>query len=69
MDLSLGTVLPLSGGTELLREWTRRCRAWPISRDFGTHVSNIDLLFLYFAAPSAMTRFFTDRLFRASNRQ
>ena len=67
-DLSLGKVLPLSGGLELLREWARRCVASPISRDFGTHVSNIDLLSLYFAAPSAMTRFFTDRLFRPSNR-
>jgi len=68
-DLSLGTVLPLSGGMELLREWTRRWVASPISRDFRTHVSNIDLLFLYFAVPSAMTRFFTDQLFRASNRE
>jgi ubiquinone biosynthesis protein len=68
-DLSLSKVLPLSGGLELLREWARRCVASPISRDFGTHLSNIDLLSLYFAAPSAMTRFFTDRLFRPSNRK
>jgi hypothetical protein len=68
-DLSLGSVLPLCGGLELLREWTSRCVASPISRDFGTHVSNIDLLFLYFAAPSAVTRFFTDRLFRARTKK
>jgi ubiquinone biosynthesis protein len=67
-DLSLGEVLHLSGGLVLLREWSRRCVASPVSRDFGTHVSNIDLLSLYFAAPSAMTRFFTDRLFQPSNR-
>jgi ubiquinone biosynthesis protein len=67
-DLSLGVVLPLSGALVLLREWSRRCVASPISRDFRTHVSNMDLLSLYFAAPSAMTRFFTDRLFRPSNR-
>jgi ubiquinone biosynthesis protein len=66
-DLSLGTVLPLSGGVEMLRELTKRCVVSPMSRDFGTHVSNIDLLFLYFAAPSAMTRLFTDRLFRPDN--
>ena len=67
-ELSLGEVLPLSGALVLLREWTRRCVASPVSRDFGTHVSNMDLLSLYFAAPSAMTRFLTDRLFRPSNR-
>jgi ubiquinone biosynthesis protein len=66
--LSLGKVLTFSGGLALLREWTTRYVASPMSRDFGTHVSNIDLLSLYFAAPSAMTRFFTDRLFRPSNR-
>ena len=61
--ISLDKVLPLSAGAQFLREWARRCVASPISRDFGTHVSNLDLLSLYFAAPSAATRFFTDRLF------
>jgi ubiquinone biosynthesis protein len=69
-DVSTGTslskVLPLSGGLELLREWARRCIASPISRDFGTHVSNLDLLSLYFAAPSAAGRFISDLLFRPS---
>jgi ubiquinone biosynthesis protein len=64
MGTSLGKVLPLSGGLALLREWARRCVASPISRDFGTHVSNLDLLSLYFAAPSAAGRFVTDLLFR-----
>ncbi|MFL7811880.1 MAG: hypothetical protein AB8I80_24800, partial [Anaerolineae bacterium] len=63
-NTSLGRVLPLSGGLELLREWARRCIASPISRDFGTHVSNLDLLSLYFAAPSAAGRFISDWLFR-----
>jgi len=63
-DHSLSKVLPLSAGLEFLREWARRCVASPVSRDFGTHVSNLDLLSLYFAAPSAATRFFSDRLFR-----
>ena len=67
-DLSLGKLLPLSGILEFMREWARRCVASPISRDFGTHISNIDLLTLYFAAPSAMTRFFTHQLFRSSKR-
>jgi ubiquinone biosynthesis protein len=72
-DVSTGTslsrVLPLSGGLELLREWARRCVASPISRDFGTHVSNLDLLSLYFAAPSAASRFITDLLFRPTFRE
>jgi ubiquinone biosynthesis protein len=61
--ISLGKVLSLSAGATLLREWARRCVASPLSRDYGTHVSNLDLLSLYFAAPSAATRFLTDRLF------
>jgi len=65
--ISLGKVLSLSAGAELLREWARRCLASPLSRDYGTHVSNLDLLSLYFAAPSAATRFFTDRLFLPSH--
>jgi ubiquinone biosynthesis protein len=68
-DISLGTVLPLSGASELLREWAKRCVASPVSRDFATHMSNIDLLSLYFAAPSAMARFFADRLFRPGKRK
>jgi len=64
--ISLGKVLSLSAGAELLREWARRCLASPLSRNYGTHVSNLDLLSLYFAAPSAATRFFTDRLFLPS---
>lgn len=60
---SLSQVLPLSGGAQLLREWARRCVAPPASRAFATHVSNLDLLTLYFAAPSAATRFVSDRLF------
>lgn len=60
---SLSQVLPLSGGAQLLREWARRCVAPPASRAFATHVSNLDLLTLYFAAPSAATRFISDRLF------
>lgn len=64
--ISLGNVLSLSAGTELLREWAGRCVASPFSRDHGTHVSNLDLLSLYFVAPSAARRFFTDRLFLPS---
>ena len=60
---SLGEVLPLSGAVQFLREWAWRCVAPPRSRNFATHVSNLDLLALYFAAPSAATRFITDRLF------
>lgn len=67
-DHSLDKVLPLSAGLEFLREWARRCIASPASRDFGTHVSNFDLLSLYFAAPSAVTRFVADRLFRPGAR-
>lgn len=66
-DVSTGTslskILPLSGGAQFLREWARRCVASPVSREFATHVSNLDLLSLYFAAPSAATRILADRLF------
>jgi len=64
--ISLGNVLSLSAGAELLREWARRSVASPFSRDYGTHVSNLDLLSLYFVAPSAARRLFTDRLFLQS---
>lgn len=61
--ISLSNVLSLSATRQFLREWARRCVASPFSRDFATHVSNLDLLSLYFAAPSVATRFLTDRLF------
>jgi len=64
--ISLGNVLSQSAGAELLREWARRCLASPLSRDYGAHVSNLDLLSLSFAAPSAATRIFADHLFRSS---
>ncbi len=67
-DLALEQVLPLSGALVLAREWASRCVAPPMSRDFQTHFSNIDLLFLSFAAPSAMTRFCTDRAFDRARR-
>jgi ubiquinone biosynthesis protein len=62
-ETSLSKVLPLSAGAQFLREWASRCVSPPGSRDFATHVSNLDLLSLYFAAPSAATRFLSDRLF------
>ena len=65
-ETSLGKVLPLSAGAQFLREWARRCVTSPISRNFGTRVSNLDLLSLYFATPSATTRFYTDHLFLPS---
>ena len=63
---SLSNVLSLSAGKQFLREWAWRCVDFPTSRDYGTHVSNLDLLSLYFTAPSAARRFFTDRLFLPS---
>jgi hypothetical protein len=62
-DTSLGRVLPSSGSAQLLREWSQRWCNSPFSRGFGTHVSNLDLLSLYFAAPSAASRVVWDWIF------
>jgi ubiquinone biosynthesis protein len=60
-DISTGTcfdhVLPASAAGELYREGFSRLFASPISRDFGTHLSNLDLLSLYWGAPATAVRY------------
>ncbi|MCB2263986.1 MAG: phosphotransferase [Candidatus Thiosymbion ectosymbiont of Robbea hypermnestra] len=56
---SIGRVLPTSAIRQFLCELTARAMAPPTSRHFGTHLSNLDLLFLYWGGPAAATRFWT----------
>lgn len=54
---SLGRVLPTSAARQFLRELMERTFALPTSRHFGTHLSNLDLLSLYWGGPMTATRF------------
>jgi ubiquinone biosynthesis protein len=54
---SIGRVLPLSAARQFLRELTARAFSLPTSRDFGTHLSNLDLVSLYWGGPTAAARF------------
>jgi ubiquinone biosynthesis protein len=56
-DTCFDQVLPASAARELYREGFSRPFASPLSRDFGTHLSNLDLLSLYWGAPAAATRY------------
>lgn len=57
---SIGHVLPASAIRQFLCEMTARALAPPTSRHFGTHLSNLDLLFsLYWGGPTAVARFWT----------
>lgn len=56
---SLERVLPASAARQFLREWLSRALAFPTSRHFATHLSNLDLISLYWGAPMAATRFWT----------
>jgi ubiquinone biosynthesis protein len=58
---SIERVLPASAARQFLRELGKRAIAAPSSRHFGTHVSNLDLFFLYWGGPAAATRFWTHR--------
>lgn len=44
---SIGRVLPATAARQFLRELKTRPLAMPVSRHFGTHLSNLDLLSLY----------------------
>jgi len=56
---SIDRVLPASAARQFLRELTERVFTLPGSRQFGTHVSNLDLLSLYWGGPLAASRFWT----------
>jgi ubiquinone biosynthesis protein len=60
-DISTGTsfdhVLPATVAWQLYREGFSRAFAAPRTQDFGTHLSNLDLLSLYWEAPATATRY------------
>ena len=58
---SLDRVLPASAVRQFLREGASRALAAPLSRDFGTHVSNLDLLWLYWSIPRGVARYWANR--------
>jgi hypothetical protein len=45
---------------ELLREWPSRWVATPNSREFGTHISNMDLCHLMMSGPFTAGRFWIE---------
>jgi hypothetical protein len=66
-DLSLGEYCPFPGDWCFCASGQALCCS-PISRDFGTHVSNIDLLSLSFAAPSAIRCPYCDEALKSPSR-
>jgi ubiquinone biosynthesis protein len=54
---SLDWVLPITAIKQFSQELSGRAFALPTSRQFGTHLSNLDLLSLYWRVPSTATRF------------
>ncbi|WP_089729867.1 AarF/ABC1/UbiB kinase family protein [Candidatus Thiosymbion oneisti] len=58
---SIGRVLPAAAIRQFVCELTARAFAPPASRHFGTHLSNLDLLALYWGGPTAAARFWTHR--------
>jgi ubiquinone biosynthesis protein len=54
---SLDWALPIAAIKQFSQELSSRAFALPTSRQFGTHLSNLDLLSLYWKVPSAATRF------------
>ncbi len=59
-ETSIDAVLHVSALEQFSREWTSRLFAYPHSRQFGTHVSNVDLLEFVWALPGANLRFLID---------
>jgi ubiquinone biosynthesis protein len=59
---SFERVLPLSALIQFARESMSRSVSLPTSRAFGTHVSNLDLLSLYLAIPSATMKYWNHLL-------
>nr|VFJ91844.1 MAG: ubiquinone biosynthesis protein [Candidatus Kentron sp. LFY] len=56
MNCRIGKVLPISAVHEFLHELLNRSTCSPLSRSFGTHVSNFDLLSLYWSLPLGVGR-------------
>jgi ubiquinone biosynthesis protein len=58
-DSSIDGLLPLAATRQFCSELPQRMLAAPTSRAFGTHVSNLDLLALYWGIPATAARFWT----------
>ncbi len=56
-DMTFDHVLPVSGARQFLRESIGRAVASPVSRHFGTHLSNLDLLSVCWGMPASVARF------------
>lgn len=56
-DCRVDRVLTLALIGQLVREWGKRPLAKPFSRQFATHVSNLDLMQMWFSAPLIVTRY------------
>lgn len=54
---SLDWMLPMAAVKQFSQEMSSRAFALPTSRQFGTHLSNLDLLSLYWKVPTTATRF------------
>jgi hypothetical protein len=59
---SIDHVLPRLALRQFSREWNSRPLALPTSRHFGTHLSNLDLLGLYWSLPANAVKFWMNRL-------
>nr|VFK78854.1 MAG: ubiquinone biosynthesis protein [Candidatus Kentron sp. SD] len=56
MNCQIGKVLPVSAAHQFFHELLNRSICSPLSRSFGTHVSNFDLLSLYWSLPMGVGR-------------
>jgi Predicted unusual protein kinase len=56
-DCRVDRVLTAALIRQLLREWGRRPIAGPFTRHFATHVSNLDLMQMWFSAPLIVSRY------------
>nr|VFJ73331.1 MAG: ubiquinone biosynthesis protein [Candidatus Kentron sp. FW] len=59
-DCRIDKILPVSAVHQLFRELLDRSVCSPLSRSFGTHISNFDLLSLYWSLPMGVGRRWLD---------
>jgi ubiquinone biosynthesis protein len=59
---SFDRILTAAALRQLSQEWGERIFALPTSRDFGSRVSNLDLMALYFELPATMSRLWQHHL-------
>lgn len=59
---SFNRVITSAAFNQMSREWGERVFAMPTSRDFGSRISNLDLMSLYYELPTTMFRLWQHRL-------